>query len=427
MARDLSDPVTHVVGAGLAGLSTALCLTEQGQRVALWEASGHAGGRCRSFHDAKLDRRIDNGNHLVLTGNRSVRAYLRRAGAEGALCPAPDAHFPFVDLASGQRWTVRMNKGPIPWWVAAPSRRIPDTRLWDYLRGAALALAGSGATVAEAIRDRGPLWHRFWEPMTLAVLNTTPERGSARLLWRVFAETFARGEAHCRPMFAPEGLGDALVEPALARLAEITYFAPLEGVETRDGRVEQLRFKDRDPVVLGPADSVVLALPPARLGAVLPDLDLPGDTHAILNAHFVLPEGTLDAAPPLLGTLSSKTHWIFTRGDVVSLTISAADQMDVLGGDRDALLESLWRETQVALSLINVTYISGRILTERRATFDQSPQAVAKRPDAKTPLTNLFLAGDVTETGLPATIEGAIRSGETAAAHIASLAAKVAV
>ncbi|MEL6479515.1 MAG: hydroxysqualene dehydroxylase HpnE [Pseudomonadota bacterium] len=418
-ARASARGRVHVVGAGLAGLSTALRLASDGHAVQVWEAAGHAGGRCRSFEEPRLRRRIDNGNHLVLSGNRSVRGYMALAGTPNALVEAPAAHFPFADIASGQHWTVRMNRGPLPWWIAAPSRRIPDTRFWDYLRGASLALAGSGTTVAEAIRDRGPLWHRFWEPMTLAVLNTTPEKGAARLLWRVFAETFAKGEARCRPMFAPEGLGTALVEPVLTRLAtlgaEITYFAPLAAIETEGGRATLLRFKEREPVTLGPEDRVVLALPPARLAAILPDLPLPGDAHAILNAHFVVPQQALAGAPPLLGTLSSKTHWIFTRGDVVSLTISAADQMEVLGRDRAALLDTLWDETRRALKLENVTYSAGRILTERRATFDQSPQGVAKRPDPRTLVANLYLAGDVTTTGLPATIEGAIRSGETAA------------
>ncbi|MEM6906143.1 MAG: FAD-dependent oxidoreductase, partial [Pseudomonadota bacterium] len=171
----MPEGTIHVVGAGLAGLSTAMRLAEAGERVRVWEASDHAGGRCRSFWEPRLERHIDNGNHLVLTGNRSVRDYLALAGAPDALRPAPEAAFPFVDIATGKRWAVRMNRGPLPWWIGVPERRIPETRIWDYLRGAALALAGRGTTVAEAVRDRGPLWHAFWEPLTLAVLNTTPE------------------------------------------------------------------------------------------------------------------------------------------------------------------------------------------------------------------------------------------------------------
>ncbi len=117
----------HVVGAGLAGLATALNLAARGVRVQLHEAAGHAGGRCRSYDDARLGRRIDNGNHLVLSGNRSTRAYLALAGAPDAMRVAEEAAFPFVDLAGGARWTVRPNPGRIPWWIASPARRAPGT------------------------------------------------------------------------------------------------------------------------------------------------------------------------------------------------------------------------------------------------------------------------------------------------------------
>ncbi|MEO0762631.1 MAG: FAD-dependent oxidoreductase, partial [Pseudomonadota bacterium] len=81
----------HVVGAGLAGLSAALVLAGEGRRVTLWEAAGRAGGRVRSFHDAALDRVIDNGSHLILTGNDGVARFLARAGAPDALSAAPEA------------------------------------------------------------------------------------------------------------------------------------------------------------------------------------------------------------------------------------------------------------------------------------------------------------------------------------------------
>ncbi|GMG81276.1 hydroxysqualene dehydroxylase HpnE [Paralimibaculum aggregatum] len=412
----------HVVGAGLAGLSTALRLAERGAAVTLHEAQRQAGGRCRSFDDPRLGRRIDNGNHLVLSGNASVRAYLRAIGAEDRLVAEPEAGFAFVDLATGRRWRVRLNDGPVPWWVGTASRRIPETTVADYLSGAWLALAGRGATVAEAIRARGPIWARFWEPLTLAAINTTPERASARLLWRVLAETFLRGGAHARPMLAPGGLGDALVGPAEAALAargvEIRFGRILRAVEREGGRAATLRFSD-GAEALGPADRVVLALPPSRLAPLMPELALPDDDCAILNAFFVVPEAAraaLDRAAPITGVLSARTHWIFRRGDVVSLTVSASDRLGLDRADPAELTAMLWAETRAALGLgAEMSYANARINKERRATFDQSPAGVARRPAARTGLGNLWLAGDATDTGLPATIEGAIRSGETAA------------
>ena len=319
-----------------------------------------------------------------------------------------------------------MNRGALPWWIAAPGRRIPDTTIADYLAAIRLAVAGPGKTVAQALPGRGPLWTRFWEPLTIAAINTTPDRASAQLLWAVLRETFARGERYCRPMLAPNGLGHALVEPAVAWLGargvELRFNRPLRAVERQAGRAATLRFADGDEV-LGADDRVVLALPPSRLRPVLqgalPEIDPPDDACTIVNAFFRLAEPPPDELPPILGVLSSNVHWIFRRGDVVSVTISAADALGVDERDSEQLIPEIWEDTRRALDLASGTpYLAARINKERRATFDQSPAGVAKRLQPRTVLSNLFLAGDATDTGLPATIEGAIRSGERAAALV---------
>lgn len=407
----------HIVGAGLAGLSTALRLSAAGRTVVLYEAMRHAGGRCRTYADPRLGRAIDNGNHLLLSGNGSARAYLRMIGASDGMREGAAA-FPFLDLATGTRWQVRPGEGRIPWWIASAERRIPGTRLGDYLSGWRLALAGPARTVAEAIRDRGPLWRRFWEPLTLAALNAPPERAAAPLLRAVMSETFAKGAAACRPMFAPAGLGTALVDPAVAHLrahgVEFAFEHALKGVTNEGDRLAALHFANGRTVTLGADDRAVIALPPTRLKAVLPWIEAPADDAAILNAHFTVDDPALAAAPPLTGLVNAVTHWVFVRGDVVSLTVSAADRSDLMARAPDDLIPTLWQEAAQALHLTR-PYISARINKERRATFDQSPAGIRKRPAARTPLGNLVLAGDATATGLPATIEGAIRSGETAA------------
>ncbi|MEL6766377.1 MAG: hydroxysqualene dehydroxylase HpnE [Pseudomonadota bacterium] len=419
-AHEPGEGGVHIVGAGLAGLSAALVAAKAGRPVTLWEAAGHAGGRCRSFHDARLDRLIDNGSHLILTGNDAVARYLERAGTPDALVPG-EAAFPMVDLDDGARFTLRLSEGPIPWWILDPASRVPGTRALDYLGGWRLALAGPGVTVAEAVRGRGPLWRAFWEPLTLAVLNTTPERGQARLLWRVLRATFLKGAGPSRPMFAPEGLGHALVSPALERLtalgAAIRFNTVLRGLDTAGGRVQALDTS-AGHVPVGPHETVILALPPSRLVNILPDLSPPRDDGAILNAHFVVDAPELLAqCPPLTGVLGSLAQWIFVRGDVVSVTVSAADALGIIATPRDQLVSKLWAETRTALALGETNHTCARIIVEKRATFDQSPEGVAKRLSSITPLRNVFLAGDSTDTGLPATIEGAVLSGETAAKH----------
>lgn len=406
----------HVVGAGLAGLSAALALQEAGWRVIVWEGARQAGGRCRSYHDAKLGCGIDNGNHLVLSGNRSVAAYLARAGAGGALVAAPAAHFPFVDLASGERWVVRINDGPVPWWPLVAARRPAGVGVGAFLRSLPLLWAGEDRTIAEAVRPEGLALSRFWEPMSLAVLNLPPALASARLMAATAREAWRDGRL-ARPMFAPRGLGAALVAPALAALARagaaVRLGAQVRGLASAGGRVTGLKAGG-EAVGLGPRDAVVLAVPPARMNALWPDARAPEEASSILNAHFRLAAPL--AGPPLLGVTGARTQWIFVKGEVVSLTISAAGFVEGADGEEAALLADLWAETRAALRLpAGLEPLAARLVHERRATFLQTPANARRRARPLTGLANLVLAGDHVETGLPATIEGAVRSGETAA------------
>ena len=144
--------------------------------------------------------------------------------------------------------------------------------------------------------------------------------------------------------------------------------------------------------------------------------------NTIVNVFFRLDGPPPECIPPILGVLSSTAHWIFRRGDVVSVTVSAADALGIDGQAGEKLIPKIWEETRQALGLAAGTaYLCARINKERRATFDQSPAGVAKRLQPRTALCNLILAGDATDTGLPATIEGAIRSGERAAALMARI------
>ena len=168
-----------IIGAGLSGLSAAVALAKTGVKVTVFESAGQAGGRCRTFFDRTLDREIDNGNHLIMSGNKAALTFLATIGAADAMTGPAEAAYPFVDVKSGARWRVRLNAGPVPLWIFDSARRVPGTGLFDYVRAARIAAAPKDATVADVVDRSGPLYKTFWEPLTLAVLNTTPEIGSA--------------------------------------------------------------------------------------------------------------------------------------------------------------------------------------------------------------------------------------------------------
>jgi squalene-associated FAD-dependent desaturase len=413
----------HIVGAGLAGLACAVRLARTGAAVTLYEAAPRAGGRCRSYQDPVLDCEIDNGNHLILSGNRSMLAYLAECGAADALWGPPRAAIPFMDLDTGERWTVRPNNGRLPWWLCAPSRRAPDGGLLAHLGGLArLRKAGAGDTVA-GVLGGNPLYARFWRPLAVSILNTPAGEASAALLWRTMAESLALGGAACRPLFPRHGLSQTFVDPALATLAslgaEVRFNDRLRGI-VRDGdRAVALSFADGERR-LGEGDRVVLAVPPNLAGALLPDLPAlaePWEFHPILNAHFRLDQPTeMPGGLPFLGvTGGAWVDWIFVRGAVLSVTLSAAGAQ--AAEDAEAIAPAIWREVRAALGLAGRPLPPWRIVKEQRATIAQTPAQAARRPAATAPGGNILLAGDWTATALPCTIEGAIRSGHAAAEH----------
>jgi len=406
----------HVIGAGLAGLSAAVRLAQAGHAVIVHEAANQAGGRCRSYHDPALDMVIDNGNHLVLSGNRATMAYLDAIGARGCLHGPADATFTFLDLATAKRWTMRLNDGRFPWWIVDASRRVPDTRLLDYLQLRRLLWPRRTAIIGETIACKGPLYDRFLAPVLCAALNIAPPQGAAALAAAVLRETVMRGGAACRPLVA-EGLTAAFVEPALKAIER-------KGGTVRFGRrLRALRFEGDaataldfgDETVAAKDEAVVLAVPPTVAAALVPGLAAPTAFCGIVNAHFAA-EPTA-ALPPMLGVVNGLIEWLFVFPGRLSVTISAANHL--MDMERDDLAQRIWREV-AQIAGLPAALPRWQIVRERRATFAATPQQDALRPGARTRWRNLVLAGDWTATGLPATIESAIRSGHRAAQLVAS-------
>jgi squalene-associated FAD-dependent desaturase len=402
----------HIVGAGLAGLSAAVRLTERGHKVSVYEATSQAGGRCRSYHDPALDMMIDNGNHLVLSGNGAVMSYLDTIGARDHLRGPSEARFPFYDMADGTRWTVHANDGVVPWWIFNPRRRVPGTGVRDYISLLRLLRAPAGATIGEVIACKGPLYERLLGPFLVAALNTEPPQASAALAAAVIRETLAAGGCHYHPLIA-EGLSEAFIEPALAfikaRGGHVAFGQRLRALEFEGRRVAALDFGDA-AVALDAHDPVVLAVPPVVAASLVPQLRVPTEFRAIVNAHFKLDRPT--AAARITGVVNGTVEWLFAFPDRLSVTISNADRL--LDTPREELAQKLWNEVS-RITNIGSPLPPWQIVRERRATFAALPQQNAIRPPARTGWHNLLLAGDWTATGLPATIEGAIRSGYRAA------------
>ena len=409
MAGKLTRAV--VIGAGLAGLAAAVTLASEDVDVEILEATMQAGGRCRSYLDPVLGRVIDNGNHLVLSGNHATMAYLDQIGSRARLAGPPAASFPFVDVADGHRWTIRPSPGPIPWWLFDASRRVPGTRPADYLPLAGLVMNRRDSRIEASMSCTGPLWDRLLAPFFLAALNTPPREASTALAAQLVRESLAKGGRACAPRIASPNLSAAFIEPALeflsARGAELRLGDRVRALSFGDNTVTAIEHAIVEPVA---GATVILAVPPWSATELLPDLLAPNRFSAIVNGHFAARPPT--GAAPIMGVLGGTAEWVFAFDDRIAVTVSGADHL--VDDTRESLAERFWRDIAAAHGL-DGPMPPWQIVKERRATFAATPEQNARRPGAKTAFANLVLAGDWTATGLPATIEGAIRSGVKAA------------
>jgi hypothetical protein len=189
----------------------------------------------------------------------------------------------------------------------------------------------------------------------------------------------------------------------------------LRALELQQDRVAGLDFGE-ERIALDAADGLILAVPPVVAGELVPGLAVPREYRAIVNAHF-----RIEAPPalaPMTGIINGLSEWLFVFPGRLAVTISAADRL--LEVPREELAQTIWGEI-AAVAALPKPLPPWQIVRERRATFAATPAENARRPAAETRWRNLVLAGDWIRTGLPATIEGAIRSGNRAADLVASV------
>ncbi|NYH26253.1 hydroxysqualene dehydroxylase HpnE [Paraburkholderia bryophila] len=408
--------LVHVVGAGLAGLAAAVQLQRRGAQVVLHDAAGYAGGRCRSYYDAKLGATLDSGNHIVLSGHAATLNYTRAIGAADELAGPAQPDYPFVDLATRARWIVRMSPGRLPWWIFDSNARVPNTGPGDYLSLVPLLFAKPGRSVAQTMRANGPLWDRLLRPLLHVLLQVEPREASAELTAAMVRETVLAGGLAWRPLMARNGLGSAFVDPALRLLqhggAAIRLESSLKeiGFAADKPRVQTLNFA-HEQIAVDVNHAVILAVPPEIAQTLVPGMRAPTRFAAAASVHFAVepPFGL----PPLTGLLNGTAEWLFASDGRLAVTVNNAEAL--LDTPHEALAATVWAEVAQAASLPATPMPAWQVVMNKRATFAALPDQETLRPGTRTRWNNLMLAGDWTATGLPATIEGAIRSGQKAA------------
>ncbi len=423
-----------IAGGGLAGLAAALRLREAGLRVTLLEARTRLGGRASSFEDPADGRLIDNCQHVLMGCCTNLLDFYRRLGVTDRIAWHDRYHFL---TSGGRRETLAIAPLPAPLHFAPSMLTFRSYSLREKValaRGMNALIRASqkdceSQTFAQWLaRHRQPrrLIDRFWNPVIVSACNLPVSRVSAAPAIQVFRQGFLANRIAPRLGLATCPLAE-LYAPAASHIDDLRLRARVELILGSD-RVEGVRLRGSDEPLT--ADAYLCALPFEAMETVLdpalierdPQLAAPARLQhsPILGVHLWFDRPL--SALPHAALPDHQVQWLFFHdaGRSVHAVISAADEW--MPRSHDEILARVLRDLYDVLpDAVEADLLDSRIVKERRATFAPTPGSAALRPGPRTAVDNLFLAGDYCETGWPATMEGAVRSGYRAAAAILGL------
>lgn len=440
-----------VVGAGFAGLSAAARLSARGARVLVLEARARLGGRATAFADRETGELVDNGQHVLFGCYTETLQFLRDIGAGGNVQQQSELALTVIDR-DGRESRLRCPPWPAPWhllggvlgWNALTWRdRLAMLRMVGPLRAAQRQLS-SGASPRPAGAHTVSSWlqqHKqtprlrefLWEPLAVAALNQQPDEAAAEPFLRVLAEMFGPDPSAAAVVLPTRPLNLAYAEPARTFIEQHggrVMTGALARIDIRDGQVMHVRAAD----VTWVAPAVIAAVPWFALSDTFEGEC--GPLESTLQAARATPPSPIVTVnlwfdrvvmrDPFVGLPGRLMQWVFDKrtvfGEATShLSLVSSGAAEVLRWTNLQLIEHALEELRSALPAVrDATRVRGTVIREPRATFSVAPAQPA-RPHTHTPIRGLYLAGDWIDTGLPATIESAVRSG-----HLAAEAASVA-
>lgn len=440
-----------IIGGGISGLAAAVECSSIGLSVTLLEQRQHLGGRAYSFIDRESGDAVDNGQHLMLGCYRQMMKYLRTIGSFHKLVIEPDLHIRFCHPQKGV-FDLNCPRLPAPFHLLGGLARLKSITVKERIgllrvipdlvfTGSQRQIELEDVTVDEWLTRCGQsatMKEYLWNLIAIATLNDSPKVLSARLFIEVMREAFLKRRSYSSVILSKVGLSELFVDDAVRLLknrgAQIVTGQEIESIVVRDGLVTGVRSRSGEDYS---ADAVLSTVPYYALDTLLNNSNLGGQklevadslTHftssPILSIHLWFDRPVMEER--FAGLLDMHVHWVFNKtaihektaggGQYLSLVISGAQ--DYIELQKDLLialaldeLKSVFPEAKTA-KLLNA-----KVIKERRATFSARCGIDKYRPPTRTEIPNFFLAGDWTATGLPATIEGAIKSGFQAAEAI---------
>jgi len=418
-----------IIGGGLAGLTAASILSSKKINVTLLESSPKLGGRTYSFTDKETDTEIDNGQHIMMGCYKETHSFLKLIGAENNFDYQKNLFIKFLDRNRNQ------------FQISASSLFYPFNLLlsvinYDVLNAGdkfffiffllKLPFISKNAlrkiTVKEWLEKEEQSIKTikgFWEILCVGALNTSLEKASASVFYDVLIAIFFKGNFASTIILPKYGLSKSIINPALLYIekngGEVILSEIVKEVVVKNQKVVAIKS---DKNIYDGFDFVICAIPLYALDKIISketlDIDLELNYSTILNIHIWLSKDILQEK--FYGLLDSPLHWVFVKDKHINIVISDADYL--ADKSKEEIYSFVFYELIQYTSILMEDIKRYKIIKEKRATFVPTIDILAKRPDSKSGIKNLFLAGDWTNTGLPSTIESAVKSGRIAAQHV---------
>ena len=434
-----------VIGGGFAGLSAATALAERGVRVLVLEARPTLGGRATAFTDPATGERVDNGQHVLVGGYHETFRFLRRINTEADVYVQPDLHIDVIDR-DGRASSLRCPSLPPPLHLLAGVIRWQGIDWRDRAALVHMRRIDDGPD-SETVRQwlvrhqQTPrLIELLWEPLAVAALNQSIDEASGSAFAGVMRRMFTKNRRDCALGLPLKALDELYTFPSRDFIeraggavrvnapAKVTCEgATAQGATVRGARVRGCEVRVRDEllsakaIVCAPAWFALPSLFPDRPAALETVLRAAESTAAspivTVNLWFDRPV----TSHSLVGLPGRAMQWVFDKRAILG---DASSHLSLVSSGASALVAQGNQElVDLAMSELTAALPSARaavlrravVVREKRATFSVAP-GQPRRPPVETAIPGLFLAGDWIETGLPATIEGAVVSGHRAAA-----------
>jgi squalene-associated FAD-dependent desaturase len=428
-----------VIGAGFAGLSAAVRLAREGAQVLVLEARARLGGRATAFVDRETGALVDNGQHILLGCYTETFGFLREIGALANVQVQPQLRIAMIDRNGRRSHLVcpslpppfHLLAGILEWPALTWSDKVAALRMITPLRLARRELRPGSATIAASPGETVENWlirngqtarirELLWDPLALAALNQPPAQAAAPPFARVLAEMFGADSSAAAIALPTRPLDQMYAEPARV------YIEAHHG-RVRTGLSAKIRVRgDAVAEVTSGSETwragATIAAPPWYALPELFESEPPALAETLMRArntasspivtvNLWFDRPVLDE--PFIGLPGRTMQWVFEQSSHLALVSSGASQIatrpnaELVGLAQRELFEAV--PDARAGRLLRAT-----VVREPRATFSLAPNQ-PPRPATRTGVKNLFLAGDWIATGLPATIESAVRSGHSAA------------